>query len=91
VLAALALGACAGPTGDVAGPVPAAAAGACGAAVAAHVGKPAGAVVASWDRATPDGGGTVTVTDAAAGAGERTHVCTVDAGGAVRTVTHATP
>ena len=46
------------------------------------------AVSAAWDGSTPDGGGTVTVTDAAAGAGERVHRCTVRADGSLAALSH---
>jgi hypothetical protein len=71
-----------------AGPDPAAAVGACTAAVAAHVGKSADAVVAAWSGATASGGGMVTATDAQAGGAERLHSCEVDAGGRVVAILH---
>jgi hypothetical protein len=87
-LAMLALAGCAFGPAPVAGTDPASAVAACAAATAAHVGKPVEAVSAAWDGPTPDGGGTVTVTDAAAGAGERVHRCTVRADGSVAALSH---
>lgn len=85
----LALVACA-PAAPVAGPGPAGDAGlaTCAAAVAAHVGKPVGAVDATWSERSPAGGGIVAVTDAAAGGGERLHTCEVDGAGTVRAILH---
>jgi hypothetical protein len=90
-LTALALAACAAETATVGGPDPAAATAACAAATAAHVGKPVEAVTAAWDGPTPDGGGTVTVTDAAAAAGERSHACVVRADGSLAALLHTAP
>jgi hypothetical protein len=87
-LAALALAGCAAGPAPVASLDPSAAAAACAAAIAAHVGKPVEAVSAVWDGPTPGGGGTVTVTDAAAGTGERVHRCTVRADGSVAALSH---
>jgi hypothetical protein len=66
----------------------AAAVAACAAAVAAHVGKPTDAVVASWSGPTAAGGGLVTVTDAQSVGAERLHSCEVDAGGRVVAILH---
>lgn len=83
----IALAGCA-PTERPAALEPAAAVGACAAAVAAHVGKGTDAVTATWSGATADGGGMVTVTDAQAGGAERLHTCEVDAGGRVMAILH---
>jgi hypothetical protein len=71
-----------------AGPSPEAAVAACAAAVAAHVGKPVDAVVATWSGPSAAGGGLVTVTDAQSAGAERLHSCEVDAGGAVVAILH---
>jgi hypothetical protein len=87
-LAALAFAGCAAGPAPVAGPDPAAAVAACAAATAAHVGKPVEAVSAAWDGPAADGGGTVTVSDASAGEGERVHRCTLRADGSVAALSH---
>jgi hypothetical protein len=87
-LAALALAACADATSTVSGPDPAAATAACAEATAEHVGKPVSALTAAWGGATPDGGATVDVTDAAGEPGERTHVCVVRADGSLAALLH---
>ena len=93
IVLALALAACAP---DVRAPVKSAvdrsdhgaAVAVCAAAVAAHVGKPADAVAASWVGQGGEGSGVVAVTDAGAAGDERRHLCEVDANGRVRAIRH---
>jgi hypothetical protein len=61
---------------------------ACAAAVAAHVGKGADAVTATWTGTTPEGIGLVAVGDAQESGAERVHVCEVDGAGRVLAIEH---
>ena len=81
----LLLCACTPPAPDAASE-PAALA-ACADAVARHVGRPVGAVRATWSGETAEGG-LVTVSDSAGGAGERVHRCILGPDGTVRALEH---
>lgn len=70
-----------------AAPPPAALEGACVAAVAAHVARPAAEVTARPAGQTAGGLTLIEVTDAGQG-GDRTHVCEVEEGGRVRALRH---
>lgn len=87
VMIALGAGACAPE--PVTAPVDEAAATvACASAVAEHVGKPVGAVAATWSGVSSAGVATVTVSDAAGAGGERVHLCEIDREGRVRAILH---
>ena len=75
--------------GAPAGPDRAAQTASCAQAVAAHVGKPAAAVTATWTGVTSESGvATVTVSDEQGEGAERVHTCEVNAAGQVLAIRH---
>ena len=68
-------------------PPPADLAGACAAAVAAHVGRPVAELTARPGGTAPDGLTVIEVTDTGQGA-DRTHACEVDGGARVHALRH---